>query len=67
MFPKLIKAFVRKVLEKDPSLASLIPHEVDRTAKAPARDCMTYDTLDSYMNERLRDSATKCVLYTIVR
>lgn len=66
MFPKLNKDFVRKVLEKDPSLALLIPHEVDRVAKAPARDRMTYDTLDSYMDERLRDSATKFVFHTTV-
>ncbi len=61
MFPKL-----KKVLAKDPSLASWIPQEVDRVATAPPRDRMTYDTLDSYMDERLRDVSMKSVYYTIL-
>ncbi len=58
-FPKLKKEIMKKVLTKDLSLASWIPQEVDRVATAPPRDRMTYDTLESYMDERLRDVSMK--------
>ena len=58
-FSKLKKEIMTKVLAKDPSLASWIPQEVDRVATAPPRDRMTYDTLDAYMDERLRDVSMK--------
>ena len=53
---------MKKVLVKDPSLASWIPQEVDRVATAPPRDRMTYNTLESYMDERLRDVSMKLVV-----
>ena len=65
MFPKLKKDVMKKLLKQDPSLASWIPQEVDRVATAPPRDRMTYDTLDSYMNERLRDVSMKLVFFII--
>ena len=65
MFPKLKKEFMKTLIEKDPSLASWIAAEVDRVATAPSRDRMTFDTLDSYMDERLRDVSMKLVFYTI--
>lgn len=61
MFPQLKKNFMKKVLKKDPNLASWIPQEVDRVAKAPPRDRMSYDTLESFMTERLRDVSMKFV------
>ena len=55
LFPQLKKDFMKKVLVKDPSLATWIPQEIDRVATAPPRDRMIYDTLESFMDERLRD------------
>ena len=66
MFPQLKKTFMKSVLAKDPDLASWIPQEVDRVATAPPRDRMTYDTLESYMTERLRDVSMKLVLFTLL-
>ncbi len=63
-FPILKKDFMKKMLKKDPNLASLTLQEVERAATAPPRDRMTYDTLDSYMDERLRDVSIKLVSYT---
>ena len=57
---------MKKLLAKDPSLASWISQEVDRVATAPPRERMTYGTLDSYMDERLRDVSMKLVLYVIL-
>ena len=65
-FPILKKDFMKKMLKKDPSLASLASQEVERAATAPPRDRMTYDTLDSYMDERLRDFSLKLGSYTIL-
>ena len=65
MFPKLKKDIMKKLLKQDPSLASWIPQEVDRVATAPSRDRMRYDTLKSYMDERLRDVSMKCVFFLI--
>ena len=67
LFPKLKESFVKKVLVQDPDLASWIPQEVDRVAVAPPRDRMTYDTLDSYIDERLRDVSLKLILYATLR
>lgn len=61
MFPKLKKQFIDWVMSKDPNLASWMSQEVKRVATAPPRDWMTYNTIDSYMEERLRDAAMKSV------
>lgn len=65
--PKLKKDVMKKVLAKDPSLTSLVSQEVDRVATALPRDRMTYDTLDTYMDERLRDASMRFVLDLIFR
>lgn len=59
MFPELKNEFIEKMLVKDPTLASYASQELDRVAAAPPRDRMTYDTLDSYIDERLRDISAK--------
>ena len=57
---------MKKLLVKDPNLASWIPQELDRVVTAPPRDRMTYNTLKSYMDERLRDIGMKFDLYSIL-
>lgn len=61
MFPKLKKQFIDYVMSKDPKLAPWMSQEVGRVATAPPRDRMNYDTIDSYMEERMRDVAMKSV------
>lgn len=65
MFPQAKKKFMKNVLAKDPGLASWMPQEVDRVATAPPRDRMNYDTLDSYMDERLRDVSMKLAFLSL--
>ena len=66
MFPQLQKDIMGKLLKQDPSLETWILQELDRAATAPPRDRMTYDTFDSYTNERLRDFSIKLVFFTIM-
>ena len=66
MFPQLQKEIMRKLLKQDPSLETWILQELDRAATAPSRDRMTYDTFESYTNERLRDFSIKLVSFTIM-
>ncbi|KAL8931152.1 MAG: hypothetical protein Q9208_000256 [Pyrenodesmia sp. 3 TL-2023] len=59
MFPQLKKQFLEYLTSRDPNLASWMSQEVKRVATAPPRDQMNYNTIDSYMEERLRDVAMK--------
>ena len=54
---------MQKLLSQDPSLASWISSVIGRLATVPSRDRMNYDTMEAFLNERLRDIFMTLVLY----